>query len=218
MRVVVEKPFGRDLASAQALGKTVLAAFDESQVYRIDHYVGKETVQNVLVLRSANAIFEALWSREFISHVEISAAEKVGLEGRGGYYETSGVIRDMFQNHLLQLVALTAMEPPQTASADHVRDEKVKVLQGDQADRRGRQDHRRPRASTPPGRSTDDEVHRLPRGAGGEAGVAHAHVRGPAARDRHGAVARGSLLRPLGQAHGPGASRRSPSTSSRRAS
>jgi glucose-6-phosphate 1-dehydrogenase len=129
VRVVVEKPFGRDLASAQALGKTVLAAFDESQIYRIDHYVGKETVQNVLVLRSANAIFEALWSREFISHVEISAAEKVGLEGRGGYYETSGVIRDMFQNHLLQLVALTAMEPPQTASADHVRDEKVKVLQ-----------------------------------------------------------------------------------------
>jgi glucose-6-phosphate 1-dehydrogenase len=128
VRVVVEKPFGRDLASAQALGKTVLDAFDESQVYRIDHYVGKETVQNVLVLRSANAIFEALWSKQFISHVEISAAEKVGLEGRGGYYETSGVVRDMFQNHLLQLVALTAMEPPQTASADHVRDEKVKVL------------------------------------------------------------------------------------------
>ena len=128
VRVVVEKPFGRDLASARALGETVLAAFDEGQVYRIDHYVGKETVQNVLVLRSANALFEALWSKEHISHVEISAAEKVGLEGRGGYYETSGVVRDMFQNHLLQLVALTAMEPPETASADHVRDEKVKVL------------------------------------------------------------------------------------------
>lgn len=127
-RVVVEKPFGRDLASAQALAKVILGALAEHQVYRIDHYVGKETVQNVLVLRSANAIFEAVWSREHISHVEITAAETVGVEERAKYYETSGVLRDMFQNHLLQLLALIAMEPPASPTADAVRDEKVKVL------------------------------------------------------------------------------------------
>jgi len=126
---VVEKPFGRDLASAQALAKVILGALAEHQVYRIDHYVGKETVQNVLVLRSANAIFEALWSNEHITHVEITAAETVGVEERARYYETSGVVRDMFQNHLLQLLALIAMDPPANPSADCVRDQKVKVLE-----------------------------------------------------------------------------------------
>jgi glucose-6-phosphate 1-dehydrogenase len=106
----------------------VLGSLSEHQIYRIDHYVGKETVQNVLVFRSANAIFEALWSHEHVSHVEITAAETVGVEERSKYYESSGVVRDMFQNHLLQLLALVAMEPPETASADAVRDEKVKVL------------------------------------------------------------------------------------------
>ncbi len=127
-RVIVEKPFGTSLATAQALSRGVLSVFAEPQIYRIDHYVGKETVQNILVFRSANAIFEALWSREYISHVQITAAETVGLEGRSKYYETAGVVRDMFQNHLLQMLALTAMEPPDVPTADAVRDEKVKVL------------------------------------------------------------------------------------------
>jgi glucose-6-phosphate 1-dehydrogenase len=127
-RAIVEKPFGRDLATAKELSRVVLGSLAEHQIYRIDHYVGKETVQNVLVFRSANAIFEALWSREHITHVEVTAAETVGVEERAKYYESSGVVRDMFQNHLLQLVALTAMEPPSEPTADAVRDEKVKVL------------------------------------------------------------------------------------------
>jgi glucose-6-phosphate 1-dehydrogenase len=128
-RAIIEKPFGHDLASAKALSKVVLGSLAEHQIYRIDHYVGKETVQNVLVLRSANAIFEALWSAEHITHVEITAAETVGVEERAKYYENSGCVRDMFQNHLLQLLALIAMDPPAGPSADAVRDAKVKVLQ-----------------------------------------------------------------------------------------
>jgi glucose-6-phosphate 1-dehydrogenase len=127
-RVVVEKPFGRSLATARALNQLVLSLFAEHQVYRIDHFLGKETVQNVLVLRFANSIFEPLWNRRWVSHVEITAAETVGVEARGKYYEEAGVVRDMFQNHLLQLLALTAMEPPSSMTADAVRDEKVKVL------------------------------------------------------------------------------------------
>jgi glucose-6-phosphate 1-dehydrogenase len=127
-RVVVEKPFGRSLATAHALNGLVLSLFAEHQVYRIDHFLGKETVQNVLVLRFANSIFEPLWNRRWVSHVEITAAETVGVEARGKYYEEAGVVRDMFQNHLLQLLALTAMEPPAAMTADAVRDEKVKVL------------------------------------------------------------------------------------------
>ncbi|HEY5218822.1 MAG TPA: glucose-6-phosphate dehydrogenase, partial [Gemmatimonadaceae bacterium] len=127
-RVVIEKPFGHDLATAQALNKLVLELFDESQLFRIDHYLGKETVQSILVFRFANAIFEPLWNRQSIAHVQITVAETVGVEQRGGYYEEAGVLRDMFQNHLMQLLALTCMEPPVTMSADSVRDEKVKVL------------------------------------------------------------------------------------------
>src|ERR1041385_9209035 len=128
VRVVIEKPFGRSLETALALNKLVLELFGEHQVYRIDHYLGKETVQNVLVMRFANSIFEPLWSRQWIEHVQITAAETVGVEQRGKYYEEAGVVRDMFQKHLLQLVALTAMEPPSRMRADAVRDEKVKVL------------------------------------------------------------------------------------------
>jgi glucose-6-phosphate 1-dehydrogenase len=128
VRVIIEKPFGRSLASAQALNVTVRKAFAEHQVYRIDHYLGKETVQNLLVLRFANSIFEPVWNRQHIDHVQITAAESVGVEHRARYYEEAGVVRDMFQNHLLQLLTLTAMEPPVTFSADAVRDEKVKVL------------------------------------------------------------------------------------------
>ena len=128
VRVVIEKPFGRSLETALELNALVLSLFAEHQVYRIDHYLGKETVQNVLVLRFANSIFEPLWNRQWIDHVQITAAETVGVETRGRYYEEAGVVRDMFQNHLLQLLALTAMEAPAQMSAGCVRDEKVKVL------------------------------------------------------------------------------------------
>jgi glucose-6-phosphate 1-dehydrogenase len=127
-RVVVEKPFGRDLASAQALNRTLLRVFRENQIYRIDHYLGKETVQNILVFRFANGIFEPLWSQHYIDHVQITVAETVGVEDRAGYYETAGVVRDIMQNHMMQLFTLVAMECPVAYDADAVREEKVKVL------------------------------------------------------------------------------------------
>jgi glucose-6-phosphate 1-dehydrogenase len=127
-RTIIEKPFGHDLPSAVELNNQVHRVFDESQVYRIDHYLGKETVQNLLVFRFANAIFEPLWNRNYIDHVQITVAEEVGLGSRAGYYDTAGVMRDMFQNHLLQLLTLTAMEPPAEFNATALRDEKVKVL------------------------------------------------------------------------------------------
>ena len=127
-RIVIEKPFGTDLMSAKRLNQQVHEVFDEKQVYRIDHYLGKETVQNMLVLRFANSIFEPIWNRNYIDHVQITVAEEVTVGRRGGYYDKAGVLRDMFQNHLLQLLMITAMEAPIRFSADHVRDEKVKVL------------------------------------------------------------------------------------------
>ena len=128
-RVIIEKPFGTDLQTAGELNHRVHEALDEKQVYRIDHYLGKETVQNIMVFRFANAVFEPIWNRRYIDHVQITAAEGVGVENRGGYYEDAGVVRDMFQNHLLQLLCLTAMEPPVGFTADAVRDEKGKLLQ-----------------------------------------------------------------------------------------
>jgi glucose-6-phosphate 1-dehydrogenase len=127
-RVVFEKPFGHDLESARALNDAIASAFDESQVFRIDHYLGKETVQNMLVFRFANSLFEPVWGREHVDHVQITVAEDIGVEGRGKFYEQTGVTRDIVENHLMQLLCLTAMEPPISLSADAVRDEKVKVL------------------------------------------------------------------------------------------
>jgi glucose-6-phosphate 1-dehydrogenase len=127
-RVVIEKPFGTDLRSARELNRGIHQTLDESQIYRIDHYLGKETVQNIMVFRFANAVFEPIWNRRYVDHVQITAAESVGIENRGGYYEEAGVVRDMFQNHLLQLLCLTAMEPPVGFNADAVRDEKGKLL------------------------------------------------------------------------------------------
>jgi glucose-6-phosphate 1-dehydrogenase len=128
-RIIIEKPFGHDLESAMALNDQIHAVFDEKQIYRIDHYLGKETVQNLMTFRFANAIFEPLWNRNYVDHVQISMLEHVGVGHRAGYYDTAGVLRDMLQNHLLQLMTLTAMEPPSTFSAKALRDEKVKVLQ-----------------------------------------------------------------------------------------
>jgi glucose-6-phosphate 1-dehydrogenase len=127
-RFIIEKPFGHNLASAQALNAAIARDFDENDIYRIDHFLGKEAVQNLFALRFANAIFEPVWNRNYIDHIQITAAETLGMEGRGGFYETAGAMRDMVQNHLLQLCALVAIEPPAEWNARAVRDEKVKVL------------------------------------------------------------------------------------------
>ena len=128
-RVIIEKPFGRDLDSARLLNRRILAVLQEPQVYRIDHYLGKETVQNIMALRFGNGIFEPIWNRNHINHVQITVAETVGVEQRGGYYDTSGALRDMVQNHLFQLLAVTTMEPPSSFLAEPVRDERLKVLE-----------------------------------------------------------------------------------------
>jgi glucose-6-phosphate 1-dehydrogenase len=128
-RVIIEKPFGRDQASARALNEKVLSVFDESQVYRIDHYLGKETVQNLLVFRFGNGIFEPLWNRNYVDHVQITAAESLGVERRAAFYESAGALRDMIQSHVLQLTSLVAMEAPANFDATSVRNEKIKVLQ-----------------------------------------------------------------------------------------
>jgi len=128
-RIIIEKPFGRDLASARKLNQTVLNVFDESQVYRIDHYLGKDTVQNLLVLRFGNGVFEPLWNRNYVDHVQITASESLGVEKRASFYETTGAVRDMIQSHVLQLTALVALEPPAVFDATAVRNEKIKVLQ-----------------------------------------------------------------------------------------
>jgi glucose-6-phosphate 1-dehydrogenase len=129
VRIVIEKPFGYDLASARKLNAELLEVFEEPQIFRIDHYLGKETVQNLMALRFANALFEPVWNRNYIDHVQITASEDIGIAGRAGYYEHSGALRDLVQNHMLQLLALLAMEPPTAFDADRLRDEKLKVLE-----------------------------------------------------------------------------------------
>jgi glucose-6-phosphate 1-dehydrogenase len=128
VRLIIEKPFGSDLKSAQELNELVHHYYDEDQIYRIDHYLGKETVQNLLTFRFANSIFEPVWNRNYVDHVQISVLESEGVGHRGGYYDHAGVLRDMFQNHLLQLLCLTAMDPPVILNAKELRDEKIKVL------------------------------------------------------------------------------------------
>src|SRR5579862_446131 len=128
-RIVVEKPFGYDLASARELNAQMLDVVDESQIFRIDHYLGKETVQNLMAFRFANTLFEPVWNRNFVDHVEIAAAEDVGIGGRAEYYDHAGALRDLVQNHMLQLLALLTMEPPTAFDADRLRDEKLKVLE-----------------------------------------------------------------------------------------
>ncbi len=127
-RVIIEKPFGHDLASARKLNEEIHKVFDESEIYRIDHYLGKETVQNILAFRFGNGIFEPLWNRRYVDHIQITAAESIGVEGRGGYYQEAGALRDMIQNHLSQVMATVMMEPPTIFDATNVRDERAKLL------------------------------------------------------------------------------------------
>ncbi len=138
-RMIIEKPFGHDVKSAAQLNRFIGRVFEESQIYRIDHYLGKETVQNILVFRFANGIFEPIWNRRYVDHVQITVAEKIGVESRGRFFEETGILRDIVQNHMLQLLCLTAMEPPSTFDADAVRDEKVKVLQSIHMSKTGRE-------------------------------------------------------------------------------
>ena len=170
-RIVVEKPLGHDLASAKALNAELAKHFDEHQIYRIDHYLGKETVQNLMAIRFANALFEPLWNSHYVEQVQITVAESLGVEGRGAYYDKSGAMRDMVQNHMMQLLCLTAMEPPSKFDPDAVRDEKLKVIRAlDPAEdqRHGaravpgeRQGRQLPRARGQPG-EPHRELRRLP--------------------------------------------------------
>jgi len=165
-RVIVEKPFGRDLDSARALNQQLLKVVSEKQIYRIDHYLGKETVQNILAFRFANGIFEPIWNRRYIDHVQISVGETVGVENRGGYYDTAGALRDMVPNHIMQLISLTAMEPPISFQADAVRDEQAKILHAVQP------------------LSSEDVLTRTVRGQYGEGEIVGQHV--PAYRSEPG--------------------------------
>ena len=179
VRVIIEKPFGTRLAEARELNEIVLSVFEERQVFRIDHYLGKETVQNVLALRFANGMFEPLWNRNYIDHVQITASEDIGIGSRAGYYDNAGALRDLVQNHMLQLLTLLCMEPPVDFSADEVRDEKVKVLRAIHAPTPRTCRRRRARAVRARQRRRRGGPG-LPRGAGRAGGLEHRDVRGAA--------------------------------------
>ena len=213
-RIVIEKPFGHDLESAKRLNREVGKVFRESQVYRIDHYLGKETVRNLLVFRFGNGIFEPLWNRRYVDHVQITVAESIGIEARGAFYEQTGAARDVLQNHLLQLVSLVAMEPPATFEANALRDEKVKVL---------RAITRSPGGSVKdvvrgqygPGWVAATKVEGYRGGARGRPGVRDGDVRGRPPDDRRLALVGRALLRPDRQAPARSARPRSPSSTAR---
>ena len=188
--VVIEKPFGHDLESARELNSQVNAVFHEHQVFRIDHYLGKETVQNILVFRFANGIFEPVWNRNYIDHVQITAGETIGIEGRGPFYEKAGALRDVVQNHMMELLSFIGMEPPSSFDAEAVRREKVKVWQAIPSI---------PvlsavRGQYGPGRHRRAKGDRLPRRRAGESGVGYGDFRGGAAGDRKLALGRRAVL------------------------
>ena len=199
--MIVEKPFGTDFASARALNQLLHRYFDESQVFRIDHYLGKETVQNLMVFRFANGMFEPVWNRRYIDHVQITAAETVGVEQRGGYYERAGALRDMVQNHLMQLLTLIAMEPPVAFNAESVRNRKMDALLSVQPlrHRRGVPRQRRARAVRE-GLGGRPRSAGLPRRTEGGRRVHDRDVRRAAALPRQLALGRRALLPAHGQA------------------
>ena len=193
-RMVVEKPFGHNLQSARELNNKLHAAFNEEQIYRIDHYLGKETVQNLLVFRFANGIFEPLWNRQYIDHVQITVAENIGVEGRGAYYEESGALRDIIQNHVMQLMAIVGMEAPSNFRAETVRDEKVKLLRAVRPIHPDDAPSHTVRGQYGPGWIDGERVRRLPRGAGRQAGLRARDLRGHEGGHRQLALGRNAVL------------------------
>ena len=217
-RVIVEKPFGRDLESARALNEELAQVFRERQIFRIDHYLGKETTQNILVLRLGNGIFEPLWNRRYVDHVQITVAESIGVENRGKFYEEAGVLRDIIQNHVLQLLCLVAMEPPVAFDPNAVRDEKVKVLRSIQPQTAEEILRDSVRGQYGPGAVDGQAVVGYRSGEGRQPDVAPRDVRGLEGADRELALGGRAVLPPRRQAARRSASRRSRSSSRRRRS
>ena len=206
-RVVIEKPFGQDLESAMALNQNIKAVLSENQIYRIDHYLGKETVQNIMVFRFGNGIFEPIWNRRYIDHVAITNAETVGVEMRGGYFDAAGTLRDMVPNHMMQLISLTAMEPPASFSADAVRDEQAKVLQCHPAAELGRRAAPGGPRAVRRRHDAEGKGAGLPLRAWRLAGIEDRNLRRHEAEHRQLAMGRRSLLPAHRKAHGQAAHR-----------
>ena len=198
-RIIVEKPFGTDLDSARELNTIAHRYFEESQVFRIDHFLGKETVQNLMVMRFANAVFEPIWNYKYVDHVQITVAETLGVGGRGGYYEKSGALRDMVQNHLFQLMALVAMEPPVSLDSQSVRDEKVKVYRSIRQMRPNHVAEQTVRGQYSAGKSGDGSTEGYLKEKGVSPRFAHRDVHRPKALHRQLALERNAILPAYGQ-------------------